>query len=228
MTEQRTSSRVEIAFLHIGKNAGTQIRHIAQQINQNGNLEIIGFPHHTKLIDLPKDMPYFFSIRNPISRFKSGFYSRKRKGQPRLNIPWTEHEAIAFNTFQHANDLAEALFEPGHFGTKAIEAMQSIVHTSMQQIDWFQRTGSFLEKRPPIAIIRQENFSNDIQLFLHRIGVKNVHISSDPKIAHSNTYQNLPEFSTKAISNLKIWYARDFAFYNMCEAWISHRLEQEN
>ena len=73
----------EIAFLHIGKNAGTQIMHLAQQLKPHG-IHVHQLPHSKKLYELPLAINYFFSIRHPITRFKSGFYSRKRKGQPRI------------------------------------------------------------------------------------------------------------------------------------------------
>lgn len=82
-----------IAFLHIGKTAGTQIQHITQQLKSYG-LNIIKCNHDIKLKNLKNNIPYFFSIRKPSSRFKSGFYSRKRKGQPRIYSEWTKFEAI--------------------------------------------------------------------------------------------------------------------------------------
>ena len=97
-----------IAFLHIGKNAGTQITHVTKQLKKY-NIKIKKYHHKTKLADLSRNSQYFFSIRNPATRFLSGFYSRKRKGQPRLNIDWNIHEKIAFEQFEHANDIAENL-----------------------------------------------------------------------------------------------------------------------
>src|SRR5215469_6421945 len=104
------SLRTTIHFLHIGKNAGTQIKFVAQQINQNDeNCRIVTHPHEVKLGHLPQGARYFFSIRNPLTRFKSAFYSRKRKGLPRFFLDWSAEEKQVFSSFEHANDLAEAL-----------------------------------------------------------------------------------------------------------------------
>ena len=124
----------DIVFLHIGKNAGTQVQHVTRQLEHYG-IVVKSYGHRVKLFELPHDSQYFFSIRNPASRFVSGFYSRKRKGQPRLHNEWTPHEAIAFESFEHANELAENLFSTGAIGTRARQAIKSISHTGMQQYD---------------------------------------------------------------------------------------------
>jgi hypothetical protein len=212
----------EIAFLHIGKNAGTQIMHLAQQLKGHGII-VHQLPHSKKLYDIPPALNYFFSIRNPISRFKSGFYSRKRKGQPRIYAEWTKPEALAFERFAHANELAEALFRKDDLGYEAAQAIQSIRHTAMQQIDWFERL-AFLDLRPPVWIIRQERFAEDFGTFLARMGLtlrySDLKPAQDAALAHSNDYSQVPELSDLAKENLKLWYARDLVFYDVCEQWM--------
>ena len=217
-------SSSEIAFLHIGKNAGTQISYLAKQIEESVGVKIVNCGHEIKLFMLPEGAQYFFSIRDPVSRYKSGFYSRKRKGQPRIYNEWTEHEDLAFSRFEHANDLAECLFKNDQDGFEAVQAIQSISHTSRQQIDWFQRTGQFLIINPPIWIIRQENFCNDFSDFLtkSKIGLSysELKVSDDVMATHQNDYTEVPKFSDIAVANLKRWYARDFVFYELCETWM--------
>lgn len=216
----------EIAFLHIGKNAGTQIMHLAQQLKPHGLL-VHQLPHSKKLYEIPFQMSYFFSIRDPISRFKSGFYSRKRKGQPRIYAEWTPPEARAFERFEHANQLAEALFREDEPGFEAAQAIQSIRHTAMQQIDWFERL-SFLDMRPPVWVIRQEKFEADFGVLLSRLGLgvrfNDLQPARDAAAAHSNDYSAAPELSALARENLKRWYARDFVFYDLCVRWMRKQL----
>jgi hypothetical protein len=215
----------EIAFVHIGKNAGTQIMHLAQQLKPHGML-VHQLPHSKKLYDVPLAMNYFFSIRDPITRFKSGFYSRKRKGQPRIYAEWTKSEAAAFGHFEHANQLAEALFRKDEAGFLAAQAIQSIRHTAMQQIDWFERIG-FLDLRPPVWIIRQENFKQDFEVFLRKLGLPlkyaDLKPAQDAAAAHSNDYSQVPPLSDLAKENLKHWYARDLVFYDLCVQWMRER-----
>ena len=132
-----------IQFLHIGKCAGSQMGSIIKQINKmSGRHEIAKNDHDTLLRDIPKDARYFFSIRNPISRFYSGFCSRKRKGQPRRYSEWTVFDEFAFTEFEEANDLAEALFSGGALERKAAAAIKSIRHTAQNQFDWFYCCGA--------------------------------------------------------------------------------------
>ncbi|WP_371158417.1 hypothetical protein [Jannaschia sp. 2305UL9-9] len=159
-----------------------------------------------------------------MSRFKSGFYSRKRKGQPRIYSEWSAHDEIAFSEFEHANDLAESLFEPGERGRKAWAAMKSIRHTSQNQSDWFSCHGNFLRVRPPIWIVRQEHFDADLRdlvaLIFADTDLPKIDLGDDDGSAHRNDYTSTPSLSETAKANLSTWYAQDIGFYDMCTAWL--------
>ena len=212
----------KIIFLHIGKNAGTQIMNLSSQLESYG-INIQKYQHYEKFDCLPLGNKYFFSIRNPIFRFRSGFYSRKREGMPRHYSKWSIHEEVAFKKFKSANDLAESLFKKTKLGLLAAQSIQSITHTSTQQIDWFNNY-AIMELNPPIWIIRQEYFNQDFDIFLNKLGLKitskDLDILTDDIGAHKNSYEKNNEFSKLAIKNLKKWYARDFIFYDICNNWI--------
>ncbi|MFV2036717.1 MAG: hypothetical protein ACC646_03940 [Paracoccaceae bacterium] len=209
--------------MHIGKNAGTQINRVADRFNDvSTRFRIVAHPHHETLRDLPRSGQYFFSIRNPVSRFESGFLSRQRKGQPRILSEWTPHEAIAFSEFSDANSLAESLFRDGETGTKAYKAMRSISHVAMNQHHWFVQAGQFLQLRPPLHIIRQENFASDLAVFLGKVGFDEApDITDDAVAAHKNDYSGHQKLSAGAIRNLERWYAVDIEFYKICNEWIA-------
>lgn len=57
-----------VFFLHIGKNAGTQIKYLGQQLSARG-IDFVKLPHRITLPHLPPGSRYFFSIRNPHRRF---------------------------------------------------------------------------------------------------------------------------------------------------------------
>lgn len=214
-----------VHFLHIGKTAGTQIGHVIHQVNASQRrLEIVKHGHGVTLVSLPKEEPYFFGMRNPIARFKSGFYSRKRMGRPRLNNPWSEHEARLFAEFEHANDLAEALFEDGRRGQRALAGMLSIGHLGSGQIDWFKKAGDIFEIRPPVWIIRQDRLAADVETLLERLGIDlRVTLLDDPVKAHANDYSGIPELSERAVAALRHWHAADFVFHAQCEQWLEER-----
>lgn len=215
-------------FLHLGKCAGTTVTNVARQVTAlPQGVEIVRHSHDVFLRDLPTDARYFFSIRDPISRFVSGFYTRKRKGQPLLYSEWSPHEERAFQEFNHANDLAESLFHDGDKGVKAFSAMKSIRHTAQNQVDWFYCAGNIFDVRPPIWIIRQEHFERDLRDFFTTAGIEHlwphVRLDKDPVSSHANNYQGIPDLSDKAKANLQRWYEQDFAFYRACEAWLDER-----
>lgn len=216
----------DIHYLHIGKCAGTQVLTLAQSVNARGpKRRILKRSHDVFLKHLPPKVDYFFSIRDPLSRFRSGFYSRKRKGQPRNYFEWSADDAQAFVDFPEANDLAESLFSDGALGAKAWAAMKSIRHVAQNQSDWFYCKGNFLKTRPPLWILRTEHFDKDLKTLLDRVDLgvptDGLVASDDPIDRHANDYKAIPDLSDKALENLKTWYAQDIAFYQACETWMA-------
>jgi hypothetical protein len=213
-----------VYFLHIGKTAGTQINQLSVQINAlQRNVAITSMTHEVLLANLPQGSPYFFSIRDPIARFRSGFYDRKRMGRPRYFTPWSSDEEIVFKDFPHANDLAEALFRSDEMGAKAFMAMESLHHVSSHQVDWFRGEGNFLVKRPPIHIVRQEFFAQDFAHLMRKLSLpfemESLSVIRDARTGHSHEYGEVPELSRLARENLHLWFARDFEFYRLCSDW---------
>lgn len=209
-----------VHFLHVGKAAGTQIGSLIERMNVSG-ARIVKHHHGIGLADLPAGQPYFFSVRDPVARFRSGFYSRKRKGMPRYFVEWTAEEAWAFARFEYANDLAEALFADGQPGRDAAAAMRSIQHCSGNLVDWFGCRGAMFDTRPPIWIIRQERFEDDTAEFMRRAGIKaELDFSSDKAAAHANSYADAPDLSSDAVDNLRRWYVQDYEFLRLCDDWM--------
>jgi hypothetical protein len=221
---RRSSKRKRIVyFLHIGKAAGSQVKQVLRQINASGEpIQMCPLSHDVFLEDLPEPSDYFFSIREPASRFYSGFYSRKRMGRPLNDVPWTDGERQAFADFEHANELAEALFEPGVEGMRALGAIKAIRHTAQDQIDWFVLVGEIFSVRPPVWVLRQEHLEADMAQLLARLGVGvRPEMRRDKVGAHSNDYSETPPLSEKARANLQRWYAQDYALYDAVETWMA-------
>ena len=214
----------KINYLHIGKTGGSQIKYILEQ-NKNKNYDFRVLHHSVKLLDLPLNEQYFFSIRSPVSRFRSAFYYRKNKGLPGVFQDWKVQEEKAFNLFPNSNDLAENLFKDNHLGYEATSAMLSIPHLSKQQCEWFEKK-AFFDLNPPIHIIRQEHLRSDIEIFFKKIFPKynyKLRITLNKDISRKNSYpNNEPELSKLAINNLEKWYSNDIYFYKLCEKWIEN------
>ncbi|MBE0470642.1 MAG: sulfotransferase family 2 domain-containing protein [Methyloprofundus sp.] len=214
--------RETIEFLHIGKNGGTAIMNLMRQINAECK-EPYFFNknnHSINLADIPLNHRYFFSVRSPLSRFSSAFYSRKRKGQPRIYREWRPEEEVAFSNFEHANDLAESLFSEGDIGLKAFSAMRSISHLKKFQYNWFNQIDYMFYERPPIYILRQESLSSDIDILMSKLGIStDLDLTSDPLHAHKTDYSAIPALSEQAKKNLEKWYEADLFFVNTVNKW---------
>ena len=216
-------ARAAVHFLHIGKAGGNQIRFMLDRVSRRGGgPRFVTHGHRTALCHLPPAQ-WFFAIRHPVSRFVSAFYSRKRQAMPRTFNPWSESEKIAYSQFEHASDLAEALFDQSTRGDHAFKAMSSIVHTAMRQTGWIEPIGYFLEVRPPVHIIRQEQLEADMNVLFRCLDIDPVPPTKDPVTAHANDYNDAPPLSATGIANLERWYAPDLQFYQCCVKWIDAR-----
>lgn len=215
-------------FLHIGKCAGTTIKNFLNKYEDDFTFNIHAHPHTVKFNHLPKSEPYFFSVRNPLDRFYSGFYSRKRKGAPRIYAEWSASEKRAFERFEDANDLAEALFSNTSKGIEAFDAMNSIGHIRNPQHTWFSSLHHTLSKHPPLCVLRQEFLDIDIQILGRRLGGsrQSYDCSGDDVQLHRNNYEGKPNLSELAKDNLKKWYASDLYFYAVINDWIEKNQNQ--
>jgi hypothetical protein len=93
--------------------------------------------HGFSLWDVPQRHPAIFVVRDPSSRFTSGFYSRFREGRPRHYLPWTKAEARAFARFSTPNDLAEELTDPDDaIRDAAYDAMKGVMHVNAHLAYW--------------------------------------------------------------------------------------------
>jgi hypothetical protein len=214
-----------VHFLHIGKCAGTTIKALIEQINVRAGAQLIlAHPHTVRLADLPAGAPYFFSVRDPVSRFYSAFYSRKRRGQPRIYSEWTQGERKAFGRFAQATELAESLFTGSAVGRSAASAMATIGHVRQHQHSWFDNAERLFEDLPPLCILRQEHLAADVDGLITALGLEGeFDLETDPVKAHRNDYSQAAPLSDLAIANLKRWYAADIQFNALATAWIEER-----
>lgn len=156
-------------ILHNRKTGGTALRDVIKQhvrIHPDASLQSFGhsmtFPRFNK--KYPQAKVIFF-IREPLSRFVSGFYSRLRQGQPRYNTPWTKQEAKAFSYFKTPNALAEALSsEQFAIRRRAMHAMRAIGHVRHTYVE-FLGSVAFLEKHAHKIFLLVINLS--LMLILH-------------------------------------------------------------
>jgi len=156
----------------------------------------------------------------------SGFYSRKRKGQPRYYVEWSPREQRAFEVFAHANDLAEALFSDGELGAQALNAMTGILHVSTPQLSWFDDPWDlFYGARRPFFVLRQGRLRQDFAAMARKLSLPvEISLPEDRTSAHRNDYAGVPPLSDLAIKNLQRWYAADIEFFRLAQAYAVEQL----
>jgi hypothetical protein len=201
----------KIHFLHIGKTGGTALKEALKE----GAPDVVEHPHKTKLCDIPDGDKAFFFIREPCSRFVSGFYSRQRCGRPRRDVPWSKGERIAFEAYPTANSLAESLYTNDH--EKAAAAMRSIIHVRSSIYDWIISDKYIRSRSADIILIGlQEQLGQDFQ-HLKDLGVVSLSASlpTDDIGTHRNPDNLDVSLSSRALENLRRWYKRDLRFYEL-------------
>lgn len=128
---------MKIHFIHIGKTGGTSIIHALQKYTGK-NYEFILHPHETLLADIPKDEKFFFSTRDPLTRFQSAFYSRQRQGRPRYMVDWSENEAKCYKWYSTPEKLALDLKSLVIWKRRRAKyAINSIMHINSSFWNWF-------------------------------------------------------------------------------------------
>ena len=208
-----------VHFLHIGKTGGTAVKH-ALKAHLNTKKYIIKLhPHAVKLRDVPKGEKVIFIVRDPISRFVSGFYSRKRQGRPRYYSPWSPDEETAFKQFSTPNALSKALAsENKEMRNAAVKAMKNIKHVNASCWDWFESEAYFLSRISDVLFIGfQERLYDDFEILKEKLGLpETVKLPKGDDEAHRNPRDLDMNLVKETITNLKEWYARDYEFVKLC------------
>lgn len=209
-----------VHFLHIEKTGGSAIKEALKYNLANDNYAIILHKHQFRLKDVPQGHKCFFFIRDPISRFVSAFYHRKRKSQPKNYVPWIWGEKIAFNQFSTPNELALALSsEDIDVKESAIKAMKQIILVRTSYLDWFHDKDYFISRIEDIIFIGcQEKLECDFEK------LKNILLLPDKlKLPQDNFKANRSNsdedkhLDDKAKQNLMSWYAQDYEFIKLCQ-----------
>jgi hypothetical protein len=218
----------ELQFLHIGKAGGNSIKFAFEKgLETNGHQATGGqkfiktWGHKYKLGFFADDVEYIVNVRDPVSRFNSGFYSRKRMGKPKKDVPHTLFEHIAFRNFSHANELAEALSDSSVLRRmNAAIAMTTIGHVSQLLCSWF--TVESLQKHPPFAVLELGTLEACMNDLARKLSVDGFQLPKDNFHSHANDYSETLPLSDRARANLELWYAEDYKVYRYLTGLNSH------
>jgi hypothetical protein len=215
----RARGRQVLHFLHIGKTGGTAIKSALKPHQVTSRHAIVLHGHRFTLREMPRGDKAIFCLRNPVTRFISGFYSRQRQGQPRHFERWTPEEAVAFAQFETPNQLAVSLSSTNNAERLHAEsAMRNIGHVRNLYSQWFESEEYLLSRASDIFFIGfQETLADDFETLKLMLGVPaTVKLPDDDIGAHRNPAHLDKKLGVQAIENLHRWYAEDFRFFNLC------------
>jgi hypothetical protein len=214
-----------VHFMHIGKTGGTALKHALNKNRLTPNHTIFFHPHKTKLSNLPPGELFFFFLRDPVSRFVSGFYSRKRRGQPAYHAPWSSAEACAFARFKTPNELAEALNTGVAAQRDAEKAMSAIYHLRHPYLYWFHSIDYFLSRQEDIFFIGfQETLVEDFSRLKAKLQLpEQVQLPTTSRFMHRNPAHFDRRLSDRAVGNLRQWYADDYRLLDLCMTIINKK-----
>jgi len=217
----RIKKKKIVHFFHIGKTGGTSVKYALRNNRKpylTGKYLIFTHPHYVSLKDTLPGEKIFFFIRDPVDRFVSGFYSRKRKGRPRYNFDWSSEEREAFDTFNTPNHLAISLTSnDGKIKRKAVEAMNGIFNVNSSYWDWFVNEEFFLERIEDILFVGDQKKLNEDFLRLKEIlDLPDVcKLPEDAVHSHRNPDHFEKHLEPEAIMNLQKWYVSDYQFLRL-------------
>lgn len=208
----RLRGREVIHFMHVGKTGGTALKSVLKRANAAGPVQFILHPHFVGSDAAGPQDRILVVLRDPVARFVSGFYSRKRKGQPRRYSEWSRLEASAFARFDHANTLAEALSSDDAATRRAATiAMLAIEHVCSGYLDWL-RVEDLTHRRDRLIVLHQARLTDDFARLARDLGLpEGLRLPEDDTAAHRTRYDDVPPLSSAARANLQAWYARDYA-----------------
>lgn len=213
----RGRGRPRAHYLHVGKTGGTAVKAALRPVATQGRYRLDLHGHDFTLADVPSGERFFFAVRDPVSRFVSAFYSRKRRGaDPGGLHPWSPAEAEAFAEFPTANALAEQI----DGSPSAAAAMRSIVHVRSHYSTWFGPPGELLTRRSDLLfVLRQEHLDADFARLVDRLGLAGrAALPTDDPRAHRGPRDVDRTLSDRAVGNLREWYADDIRFVELCES----------
>ena len=215
----RLSGKTVVHILHIRKTGGTAIKEALGNNLITASHVIELHTHEFTLDHVPKSDRVIFFVRDPVARFVSGFYSRKREGRPRYYFPWNDVEKKVFEKFDTPNQLALGLSSDDPEEREAVgHAINGIRHLGWRLEKWLVSPDLLRSRLPDILLIGfQESLEEDFENLKQIVGLdESVQLPRDDVKAHRNRPDSDRRLDEQARTNLVEWYADDYEFFELC------------
>jgi hypothetical protein len=205
-------------YLHIGKTGGSFIKRVVKDPTSfvvEPQL-LVPFGHNIRHEHLPAGSRFILGTRDPLTRFVSGFHSRRRRMGERGRQRLKRAERAAFARFATPNDLAEALSAADPAARAAAEAAMRAVRHVNEPHEWWFADRARLEadiRAGRVDRVRQEHLNAELRAVLeaHGFVLAPGKLEDRPRV-HINPDGDGPALSPLAEANLRRHYAADYAF----------------
>lgn len=220
----RVRRRRVVHMLHVGKTGGTAVKTALRRCGKDPSVHvrIVLHGHRVYLSHVPPWDDVVFFVRDPISRYVSGFNSRQREGRPAHYHPWRPGERRAFERFATADELARSLgsTDPGT-RREARHAMTRIAHVSTSMKRWLGSPAHLERRRGRIILVgHQETLTKDFERLRQLLGLPaSCRLPADGPAAHRSPDTQPTALSAEAEAQLRIWYRDDYALMEHLESW---------
>jgi hypothetical protein len=216
MIEETPNPR-HLHMIHIPKTGGTAVVNALRGkwdkgSGSPGDWDLQYRGHEQTLPGLLQGEWFFFAVRDPVDKFVSKFYDRRREGGPSYSLAWTPDEAMWFERFPTAEALALAL--PSADAQAAIETFDGV---NSHYANWLGSPEYLLERSATLlAILRQSHLAQDFAAFAHLIGLPEATLPREASLAHRAPRRPVA-LSPRAAQNVREWFADDYAFAEVFE-----------
>ena len=216
---RRVTRKPPMHFLRNTKTGSSAMGVALRPMELTGHYHLMLLGRHPRtLSEIAEGEPFFFAVRDTVSRFVSGFYSRQRQGgvgQPR---PWRPEEVSVYQRFSTANDLAVALSSPNDDQREAAEAaMGAIRHFRSYWVAFGDAEYFRYRSRDLLMVLFQERLDKDFQILTDLLGVT-ASLPTDDRRTHRTPPDVDRRLTDVAVKNLRRWYNRDYDFVSLCRS----------
>lgn len=210
-----------VHMLHIGKTGGTAVKRALRDCPGPASLQLMRHGHFVPLSAIPRRDEVFFFLRDPISRYVSGFNSRLREGRPGHDRRWTPGERRAFERFGTPDELARALStEDRQLLADARAAMGRIGHVRWPLAYWLRDAELLAERRDRIILIGAvDTLEADFERLKAALGLPaSCQLPTADEAAHRAPPNSSTALSDVALKNLREWYRADYELIDACRS----------
>ena len=218
LTIEPSDRRLVVHLLHVPKTGGTALKHALEAPELVDSCVILQHGHSTSLRDVPPGQKAIFFLRDPLTRFVSGFYCRQRKGWPGYDSPWTRGESAAFHRFQSPNELARTLSSPDDGERELARAAMGAIQHLCSTVTCLESDTYLRSRLSDIFYIGfQETLNADFERLKQKLALPlDLRLSNEGVVGNRNPPNLDYRLDDVAVANLRTWYDSDQRILDFC------------